>query len=58
MDGDHRLEAASEVQTSHDKNQLSSTVIICFTVVSALMTIYILVNVINTCRKYKVVARG
>ena len=58
MDHDHRLEAASKVHTSHDKNQLSSTVIICFTVVSALMTIYILVNVISTCRKYKVVARG
>lgn len=58
MDDDHRLSAASEVHTTNDKKQLSSTVIICFTVVSALMTIYILANVISTCRKYKAVARG
>ena len=58
MDDDYRLAAASEVHSSQSSKQLSSTVVICFTVVSALMTIYILANVISTCRKYKAVARS
>ena len=52
--------SASALDESEDggREGLSSTFIIIFTVVSSLMTLYILANVIETCRKYKAMARN